>query len=772
MPTFRNKISASCKICNTSVAIGAGWTEGPPWVTKCAACSGRVDVPLSIKVTLSGSKIVIAPNGYLNDRFQAYRAACEGAQFNGVKRCNEVRVEKATEVLARLREASFALDIAPDAIAAMQAANAQTAAVMTSADARTDEIDAILRKRGKYLFPFQKQGTGWLASKFGALLGDDMGLGKTIQILAALPDNAAVVVVCPAVAKGVWARETAAWRPDLKVTVLDGRGSFRWPGKGEIVVINPQILPESKRSGYSFVLNEKDRAACPDGLILVADEAHWLKHSKSQRTTRFRGLSEIVRARSGRVWLATATPVENKAPELWAILQAAGCAQEAFGGWSAFVGLMGGYEGRYGMEWGPIRSPAEVGERLKRVMLRRVKRDVLQQLPPKTHRTIPVEIDARTQKLCDKVLARMEATGVTLDEMAATLRSTQTTGAGFDEMSRARAALATAKIPAMLEMIEDYEEQGEPLVVFSAHRAPVDSLADRPGWAVITGDTPAGDRTIIEDRFQRGELKGVACTIKAGGVAITLTRAAHAIFVDREWNPSLNDQAEDRICRIGQDRGCVISNLVAEHALDERVDELLAIKREVIEASVEQGRHDGQSPLDVKAPGLDFDALLAEAKAQAAAADKARAEAEQLAKERTAKFGAEREKAEAERKEREEREKAEQKAKKNYEKRLARAKDRGWVADENDASRRGPVTPRERWAEAALNQLTAEDPDFASTKNGVGFNKADAAIGHWLTLEIPKGLTSKQWQVVIELCSRYPGQVGRAPNEEKVDATR
>jgi hypothetical protein len=131
------------------------------------------------------------------------------------------------------------------------------------------------------------------------------------------------------------------------------------------------------------------------------------------------------------------------------------------------------------------------------------------------------------------------------------------------------------------------EDANEPIVVFSVHRAPIDHLGTRDGWATITGDTPAAARTEIEARFQRGELRGVAATIQAGGVAITLTRAHRAVFVDQDWTPALNAQAEDRICRIGQDRGVIITRIIADHALDRRIAQVLATKIEIIEGSVD-----------------------------------------------------------------------------------------------------------------------------------------------------------------------------------------
>lgn len=137
-------------------------------------------------------------------------------------------------------------------------------------------------------------------------------------------------------------------------------------------------------------------------------------------------------------------------------------------------------------------------------------------------------------------------------------------------------------------MIEDYEESQTPLVVASAHRAPVDALGAREGWATITGDTPAAKRAEIVKRFQDGNLKGVALTIQAGGVGLTLTRASTMIFVDLDWTPGNNVQCEDRICRIGQRADSVlVIRMVSDHPLDRHILEILKKKMCLIETAIE-----------------------------------------------------------------------------------------------------------------------------------------------------------------------------------------
>lgn len=538
---------------------------------------------------------------------------------------------------------------------------------------------------------------------------------NTLQAIAAIPAKSPIVVVAPAVAKGVWQREVAKWRPHLRVRVLSGRGSFEWPEAGEMVVVNYDILPDihteacKKRKGKDADGEEcKGCAAfldaCPENLTIIADEAHALKNGKAARTQKFRALGRTARAKAGRTWLLTATPLLNRPQELWSVYQAGGIAQEAFGTWKGFLNLFQGRPAQFGgYTWGSPQP--EVVERMQRVCLRRRREEVMPELPRKTWRSLSVEIDKKTLKTCDEVMKRYGG----IDKL---VKLVESDGLGFEEMSAVRAALAASKIPAMLKMVEDYEEQEEPVVVFSAYRAPIDTLATRPGWAVITGDTPPDERSRIEDAFQAGRLKGVASTIKAGGVAITLTRAAHALFVDLEWTPALNAQAEDRICRIGQTRGCVITTLTAEHPLDERIVELLTNKSQLIDASVDAAR-EVQTPTEPQIQGVEFESLIKAAEEEVRLADES----------------------------------------------LAR---KGAVKPDTN-TRRGPSTMQEEWAAQALVILAGLDTDGAREKNDIGFNSTDSGFGRSLASQLSQGLSDKQWSLAVSMCRKYHRQVGECP---------
>lgn len=604
--------------------------------------------------------------------------------------------------------------------------------------------------------------------------------GKSVQSLASLPENAPILVVCPAVAKGVWKRESARWRPDLRVTVLEGRGSFRWPVAGEMIVINYDLLPASpldwaehgrrakleKRIAATMdaetraELEEKlaadDRAlaffaTAPAGLCVIADEAQAVKGARKKvaRSANFGAIADATYdVAKGRVWILTATPLENRPTELWNLLSLIRSHKVVFGNYNNFKKLCGGVDGGWGTQWhaGGIQTSL-VAPKLKQVMLRRLKVDVLDQLPAKTVEVIDITLDADSIKRLDAIKAELAAQGI--DLMEALKAAAENREVAFDQISRARKILATAKAAAAMDLADDLEEAGEPCIVFSAHRAPIDTLAKRPGWAAITGDTLPAERTRIEDAFQRGEYRGIAATIKAAGVAITLTRACNAIFIDSEWNPSKNLQAEDRIWRIGSSRAVTIRYLKADHEIDERVFEICAIKRGIVARTVDAAAHrDG-----ALAERTNAAELLASSKVSGDLVQRAKDDAELADRVR-------RERAEAE---------ADRVRRKATVKAESANQNRGWgiPAEAFDTPPRAAHTAAELWAVQGLAQLTAMDGDFAHEVNGVGFNQADTHVGHALAPAAAAGqLSDGEWMAAIQLLRKYSGQIGQCPADD------
>lgn len=465
------------------------------------------------------------------------------------------------------------------------------------------------------LYPFQVTGVEFLAKGNKRLLGDDMGLGKTVQTLVAIGTNEPALAIVPAAVKYNWRDEAKIWNPKLKVTVLEGRDSFRLPKPGELVITNYDILPEylvpvepfpnAKPWEYRPQLAAGDEQKLK-GTTIIIDEAQRVKNYKTGRSKKVKGLTMLAK----KVIALTGTPLENRPPDLFGVLESLSMVGQVFGSWKRFVDLMGGIKDKWGgYSWGTPKP--EVPELMRRVMLRRIRDEVLPDLPRKTYTTVKVPVPANLRHQLDKLWEDYE------DMLGDDIPMEKRKLPPFEEFSKIRAQLAASRTDAVMEMADEAEEDNQPLVIFSAHLEPLDALAKREGWAKITGDTPAAKRTEIVARFQRGELKGVACSIKAAGIGLTLTRAWKMIFVDLDWVPGANFQAEDRIARIGQKAKKVeIVRLVSDHVLDIHILALIAWKISIIDKAI-----NGMVQSEFKAaPAVESEEAFAARMAQAEAA--------------------------------------------------------------------------------------------------------------------------------------------------------
>jgi hypothetical protein len=778
--------SGACAECKIAVAERAGTLLGPPWRVVCQSCLPfPTTSPVVIRVFLVGDKVEVAPSDKLgSDRWGAYKAVLDRqgvrARKVGAGWQNTAPLSSAPALCKALSDQGFILAVAAEVTQAIEAAAQVARAQVDAAAARAAQVDQQMAKLGKSLYPFQLQGVGWLATRNAAILADEPGLGKTVQALASIPTGAPVLVICPAVAKGVWKRETSAWRSDLTAIKIDGRGRFRWPVAGEVLVVNDEILPtceietgEVNDEGEPKMAPAPFLADCPAGLVVIHDECHRGKNSRAKRTQKVRAIGKAARAVGGRTLGLSGTPLMNRAPDLWSVLSNMGL-QDTFGGWFGFARSMGGRQqeirvarGKTTKIWVWDGQPtAAAADALRRVMLRRVKDDVLPDLPAKTYKTVDVEItDADLLQQLELLQETMEefGLGTYFEDGEAQRLARKDAGISFHEISATRARLAAAKLDSALQVVEEFEDAAEPLIVFSAHRAPVEAIGAREGWATIVGGIPAAERTQIEEDFQAGKLKGVAITIGAGAVAITLTRASNAMFIDRSWTPAENQQAEDRIRRIGTTKPVQIIDLVAEHPLDQAVTAALIRKQSVVDASIEAARvKAGETVLNaaqVAESAADALATMGDRRAQAETHGAQHAAALEAL---LAKFAAEDEAAERERA-------ADDAAKKDPRLALERRIERAWTKfkGQDSGAPRGPQTHKERWADQALQLLASMDMDYAYEQNGVGFNKADCGIGHALARAASvERLTDGGWRLAIQVATHYPRQVGRPTGDE------
>jgi SWI/SNF-related matrix-associated actin-dependent regulator 1 of chromatin subfamily A len=605
-----NKRQGTCEACGTPVAAQAGWVyrdDTGAWKVCCKSAVCGKQLGLAGASPESAPKRELTADGRVLMPYDAAALpllrAMPGARFDrdASPKCWRVSLDPGDR--DRLLELADELKLA----------------VAPELRTVSEDIEALSKQLvADGLYPFQVKGVCWLRQRRRALLGDDMGLGKTVQVLKALPENGRVVVICPASLKLNWRDECKRWRPDLSPVVLSGRGSFRHPEAGEVVITNYDILPKLPRctckahgqlkydegtwqwvcekcskESKSTVTIKSDPVLdlSGKGIVVVADESTAVKNYKAIRSKVFKALAVT----ADKVWQLSGTPMLNRPFDLYGMLQSGDMAYETFGGWKSFLRCFQGYKNRWGgYEFGePL---PETPERLRRVMLRRLKTEVLTDLPEVVYQTLTVN------SLDKGLKAELDAAWGAWHDEAEAFDGLDEDGAPadlppFEQFSKLRAKLAASRIDAMLDLVEQYEDNEQPLIVFSAHRAPIDTLAKREGWAVITGDTKAEARNDAVKRFQSGELKGIGLTIQAGGYGLTLTRGSHLLFVDLAWTPSANAQAEDRARRIGQTASSIqVTRMVSDHPLDQHVLGLLAKKTALIFKAVEAEVRYKQAP--------------------------------------------------------------------------------------------------------------------------------------------------------------------------------
>lgn len=429
------------------------------------------------------------------------------------------------------------------------------------------------------LRPYQVATVEFLADHPCALLADEMGVGKTPPSLRALGPNASAIVVCPKSLALMWGQRAHEWRAELGVIYRE------LPARNQLAIWTFEQLPEPTPGQALFPgKNLRD-------VTLIVDEAQAVKNVKTRRHKAVKAL----RRQCGRGWFLTGTPLTNKPSDLWGVLDCGNMALKVFDGYEHFLesfhaeplwitrrttkrdGTPTYRKERIGYKY--HEPTPEVPERLKRVMLRRLKRDVLADLPPKQFTDLYVEAPTSAELLGELAAAQLYLEGFELDNPGEL--------PPFEKFAEVRAKLAHSRIDAMLDFVEQYEESETPLVVFAEHKAPIMRLHGREGWAVITGDTKPQERKAYIDCFQGGLLSGIALTIATGGVGIDLTYASNVLFVDMSFSPALNNQAIDRLHRMGQtaDR-LTITRMVSDHPVDVRLLKLITDKMRMFEMTM------------------------------------------------------------------------------------------------------------------------------------------------------------------------------------------
>jgi superfamily II DNA or RNA helicase len=467
-----------------------------------------------------------------------------------------------------------------DAVEALEELRAERAeaaeAIRRSRATEADPLHDVAARLGGELQPFQWAAVRYALDARRTFLADEQGLGKTVEALAALEADGAfpAVVVCPASLKLNWRREARRWLPHRSVAVIDGRPSV--PPTGDITILN-----------YEVVAAHREALARMRPRALVVDEAHYCKNPQAKRTQAVRRLATAVPEDGLRLAL-TGTPVLNHAEELVSQLRVLGRLED-FGTGASF---------KRQFQQGPL-----VEERLhwhlrRRCFVRRLKSEVLPQLPPKRQVVVPVALDnEREYRLAEAdVIAWLREQPLDLSEVeariAATLRAER-----LAQLSALQRIAARGKLSAAMAWIHDFLESGEPLVVFARHREVQEALLERfPAAAHLLGRDAMVEREAAVQLFQQPDgPQLIVCATRVAGQGITLTRASNVAFLELEWTPALHDQAEDRCHRIGQRDAVTAWYLLAAGTIDETMAELLERKRGIVAAVTDGKRLDGES---------------------------------------------------------------------------------------------------------------------------------------------------------------------------------
>jgi superfamily II DNA or RNA helicase len=446
---------------------------------------------------------------------------------------------------------------------------------------RPDDLRAELRD-------YQAAGIDWLCfmrdAGLGAVLADDMGLGKTLQSLCAMRSPA--LVVCPTSVVPGWVEQIERFRPGLRHSVYHGSGR------------ELDTAADITLTTYSLLRRDVEALAAIRWATVVLDESQMIKNPDSQvARAAYRLKADFRLTMSG-------TPVENRLEELWSQLHFAN------------RGLLAGrqdFHNRYEqpIAGGDAEAAARLRARIRPFVLRRMKEDVAEDLPPRTEALLHCQLDESERVLYDairlstqrQVVARLEAGGNVLEALEALLRLRQAAcdaalvpgQAGQFANDEHGAPRASSKLRRLLSALDETVAGAHKALVFSQWTSLLDRVEpqlDKHGIGYCRLDGSTRDRGAVVDAFQSKDGPPVMLiSLKAGGTGLNLTAADHVFLLDPWWNPAVEQQAADRAHRIGQDRPVFIYRLVASDTVEERILALQERKRALADAALgEAGR--------------------------------------------------------------------------------------------------------------------------------------------------------------------------------------
>ena len=501
-----------------------------------------------------------------------------------------------------------------------QSISSAEVAVREEAVAASKAVDAAVEipaPPGLSYLGYQKAGVAFALQRPGTLIADEMGLGKTIQAIGVInadPKIQKVCVICPASLKINWHRELSKWltRP-LSVGIVE---PGCWPTT-DIAVVNFDIIHKfPTKANYWWDL-------------LVVDEAHYLKSKDARRTKHILGYRPSAKAikaaaapdatekqkKAGksltpiparRKILMTGTPIVNRPQELFPLVNAV-CPEEFPDFFRFAKRYCNATQNGFGWDFSGASNLAELQDRLRQTcMVRRLKKDVLKELPAKVRSVIELPSDGLEAVSKEATAARAHESKLTALKVAVELSKAEGEDqykaaveamregmtASFTELAKLRHDTAVAKLPLVIEALTEELEEVDKLLVFAHHRDVLEAIRDAfPGSALVYGGMTGEDKMREVDKFQ----KQASCRVfvgqfQAAGVGLTLTAASLVCFAEEDWVPGNVSQCEDRAHRIGQKDCVMVKHLVLAGSLDVEIARQSVAKQTVIDAALDNVR--------------------------------------------------------------------------------------------------------------------------------------------------------------------------------------
>ncbi len=441
------------------------------------------------------------------------------------------------------------------------------------------------------LRPYQKRGYAWLRSldrlQMGGILADDMGLGKTLQMIALLNQYAGTgelsLVVAPTSLTYNWMNEIHRFAPKLRTVVVSGATNIRAQFFQKLREKNDYDVIITS---YPLIRRDITDMQELDFHFVVLDEAQQIKNAFSS------GASAVKQLKAKTRFALTGTPMENHAGELWSIFDF--CLPGYLGSQSLFLQ-------RY--QYGD--NGEELQRKISPFLMRRLKKDVLTELPDKIEYEIMAEMTPEQAKVYQASLLRARERMDRALANGGQLRGRMDILASITELRQVccHPILAmegysgsSGKLDLLMDILPQRIGEGRRLLIFSQFTSMLEIIMKQlqvNGYQCLylNGNTPSQERMELCNRFNEGEGQVFLISLRAGGTGLNLTGADTVIHFDPWWNPAVEDQATDRAHRIGQTRKVEVIRLITRQSIEEQVIQLSKNKRELFEQLISPGEH-------------------------------------------------------------------------------------------------------------------------------------------------------------------------------------